>query len=312
MSHPRRSIPGGTYLVTHTTVMSLFLLVPGKVVNQVMEYCMAWAAQERGILLHAISVESNHYHLVVTDLEGRLSEFIQEFQRTSARCLMQYYRAKFPSVRLEGLWSGAGPFTDTLLVNAAAILDKLVYTFTNPVKDGLVRDYRQWPGFNTRPSHWGQGPRTIERPDFYFKHTPETLTYELTPPRQLGTDVERVIADMEGHIRREQAQIATNMRAQKRTFAGAKAVLRTSPLDSPDAPRPEGKLTPRLAAGGDAKSLAAAAAALKLFRIAYRRAWKRFKELGDAVFPGGTLLMDKRFGVECEPLDAGCWCELAA
>ena len=312
MSHPRRSVPGGTYLVTHTTVMSMFLLVPSKVVNQVMEYCIAWAARERGVLLHAISVESNHYHLVVTDLEGRLSEFIQEFQRTSARCLMQYYRAKFPSARLEGLWSGAGPFTDTLLVNAAAILDKLVYTFTNPVKDGLVRDYRQWPGFNTRPSHWRQGPRTIERPEFYFKHTPETLTYELTPPRQLGTDVERVIADVEGHIRREQAQIATNMRAQKRTFAGTKAVLRTSPLDSPDTPRPEGKLTPRLAAGGDAKSLAAAAAALKLFRIAYRRAWKRFKELGDAVFPGGTLRMHKRFGVECEPFDAGCWCELAA
>ena len=34
MSHPRRSVPGGTYLVTHTTVMSLFLLVPSKVVNQ--------------------------------------------------------------------------------------------------------------------------------------------------------------------------------------------------------------------------------------------------------------------------------------
>ncbi len=89
-------------------------------------------------------------------------------------------------------------------------------------------------------------------------------------------------------------------------------MLRASPLDSPDTPRPEGKLTPRLAAGGDAKSLAAAATALKLFRIAYREALKRFKELGDAVFPAGTLLMHKRFGVECERLDAACWCELAA
>ncbi|MGD8859950.1 MAG: transposase [Myxococcales bacterium] len=311
MSHPRRRIPGGTYLVTHTTVMSLFLLVPGKVVNQIMEYCMAWAARERGILLHAISIESNHYHMVVTDVEGRLSDFIQEFQRTSARCLMAYYRAKFPFARLEGLWSAAGPYTDTLLVNAAAVLDKLIYTFTNPVKDGLVRDYRQWPGFNTRPSHWRQGPRTVERPDFYFKNTPETLTYELTAPSQLGTDVEQVIADVEGHIRREQAQIATNMRAQGRSFAGAKAVLRTAPLESPSTPQPKGKLAPRLAAGGDAKALATAAAALKLFRIAYREAWKQFKELGSAVFPGGTLLMHKRFGVECEPLDVACWCELA-
>ena len=120
-----------------------------------------------------------------------------------------------------------------------------------------------------------------------------------------------MIADVEGHIRREQDQIAANVRAQGRAFAGAKAVLRTSPLDSPNTPRPQGKLTPRLAAGGDAKALIAAATALKLFRIAYRQAWKRFKQLGDAVFPGGTLLMRQRFGVECSPLDAACWCELA-
>ncbi len=99
--------------------------------------------------------------------------------------------------------------------------------------------------------------------------------------------------------------------AQGRSFAGVKAVLRTSPLDSPSTARAQGTLTPHLAAGGDGKALSAAATALKLFRMAYREAWKRFKEVGSAVFPGGTLLMRKRFGAECEPLDAACWCELA-
>jgi putative transposase len=312
MSHPRQCIPGGTYLVTRTTMMSLFLLVPSKVVNQVMEYCIAWAAQGRGILLHAISIESNHYHMVVTDTEGRLSEFVQELNRTAGRCLMAYYRAKFPKVRFETLWSAAESFCGTHLINAAAVLEKLLYTFTNPVKDGLVRDYRQWPGFNTRPGDWRTGERTVRRPDFYFKGTPETLTYELTAPPQLGDDLERVIADVETHIRDEQRQIAANMAAQKRSFAGVKAVLRTSPLDSPSTPRPRGELTPHLAAGGDAKALSAAATALKLFRMAYREAWKRFKATGSAIFPGGTLLMRKRFNVECEPLDAACWCQLAA
>ena len=65
MSHPRMSVPGGTYLVTRTTAMSLFLLVPGKDVNQIMEYCLAWAAQGRGIVVHAVSVESNHLGIVV-------------------------------------------------------------------------------------------------------------------------------------------------------------------------------------------------------------------------------------------------------
>jgi len=100
MSHPRMSVPGGTYLVTRSTVMSLFLLAPGPVVNQIMEYCIAWAAAGRGILIHAVSVQSNHYHLVVTDLEGKLSEFVQELNRSAARCLLAYYRLPATGPRL--------------------------------------------------------------------------------------------------------------------------------------------------------------------------------------------------------------------
>ncbi len=200
------SVPGGTYMVTRTTVMSLFLLVPGKVVNEIMEYSMAWAAQGRGILLHAISVESNHYHLVLTDTQGKLSEFMQEFNRCVARCLIAYYRTKYPNRRLDAVWSAAQSFCDTLLVNSGGILGELVYTFINPVKDGLVRDYRKWPGFNTRPSDWRKGTRSVKRPDFYFKNTPEVLTYEIVPPKQLAGDVEQQIADVEHHIQDAQKQ----------------------------------------------------------------------------------------------------------
>ena len=229
MTQPRIRIPGATYMVTHTTLLSLYLLAPNRVVNQVMEYCMAWAAKGRGIVLHAISVESNHYHMVVTDPEGRLSDFVQEFNRSAARCLMAYYRSRFPNTRFEGLWSAAAPFTETLLVNAASIWKELLYTFTNPVKDGLVRDYRDWPGFNTRPGYWRAGPRRVQRPPFYFKNTPETLTYELRAPTQLG-EMEQVIAGAESLIRHEQGRIAADMAAEGRRCAGAKAVMRTPPF----------------------------------------------------------------------------------
>ena len=36
-----------------------------------------------------------------------------------------------------------------------------------------------------------------------------------------------------------------------------------------------------------------------------------FQQGANAVFPGGTLLMRRRFGVPCDPLDATCWCQLA-
>jgi putative transposase len=305
------SVPGGTYMVTRTTAMSLFLLTPGPIVNQIMEYCLAWSARGRGILIHAVSVESNHYHLVVTDLDGRLSDFVQELNRSSARCLLEYYRTRMPHVRLDSVWSSAQSFSATLLLTTDAILAKLEYVLTNPVKDGLVRDYRKWPGFNTRPSDWRAGTRNVRRPDFYFKNTPLELTYRIEPPRQLEGELEQVIADVERCLRESQQQIARNLEAQRRSFLGTKAVLATDPLKAPTTPRPHGNLNPHLASDDDPAALQLGIRALRSFRVAYREAWQALKRGVLAVFPGGTLLMRKRFQVPCDPLDAACFCQLA-
>src|SRR5262245_39766841 len=118
-------VPRGTFLVTRTTTMSLFLLAPNAMVNQIMEYCLAWAARGRGIIVHAVCVQSDHYHLLVTDLEGKLSEFVKEFNRCAARCLLAYYRSRFPKWRVDALWTPAQSFSAQLLLTANAILDKL-------------------------------------------------------------------------------------------------------------------------------------------------------------------------------------------
>jgi putative transposase len=290
MTQPRMVIPGATYLVTRTTVMSLFLLTPSKTVNQIMEYCIAWAARGRGIVIHAVSVESNHFHIVLTDTQGRLSDFMQELNRSAARCLLAHYRERFPKRRLETVWSNAQPFSATLLLTPNAVLDKIVYTLTNPVKDGLVCDYRKWAGFNTRPSDWRSGSRTIERPGFYFKNTPEKLTYRVAAPSQLGDSTEHAIATVELHIRNQQQQAAVELATQRRSVAGATAIVGTDPFDAPATPRPVGELSPTLASGGDREALSTAKQALKLFRLAYRAAWAAYKAGVGALFPGGTLL----------------------
>jgi len=304
------SVPGGTYLVTRNTVMSLFLLTPNQTVNQILEYCLAWAANKHGVLLHAVSVESNHFHVELTDALGQLSDFVQEFDSRVARCLLEYYRERFPQRRLDALWSPADSFNATLLVTANAVL---VYTLTNPVKDGLVHDYRKWPGFNTRPSDWRGRVRRVKRPDYYFKNTPEQIEYRIVPPSQLlqGRGLKGLIADVETQIRERQSQAATDMAAQGRTFMGVKAILKTDPFSSPSTPRPVGNPNPQVAAGGDREALSLATRAVQAFRYAYREAWKLFKQGVTAVFPGGTLLMRRRFNVPCDPLEAFCWCQLA-
>jgi hypothetical protein len=64
-----------------------------------------------------------------------------------------------------------------------------------------VRDYRKWPGFNTRPSDWQRGTRTARRPNVYFKNTPEEIAYSVCAPTQLGHCVEHAIATVELHMR---------------------------------------------------------------------------------------------------------------
>ena len=88
--------------------------------------------------------------------------------------------------------------------------------------------------------------------------------------------------------------------------------MRTNVFDSPCTARAVGKLNPQIAAGGDGEALKRATGALRAFRIAYREAWVLFKRGAKAVvFPGGTLLMHRRYGLPCDPLDASYFCQLA-
>ena len=55
-----------------------------------------------------------------------------------------------------------------------------------------------------------------------------------------------------------------------------------------------------MSAGGDAKVMREAKKAVHTFRRAYRAAWSLFKELGQACFPAGTLMMHHRHYQERE------------
>ena len=65
MTCPRRIVPGTTYLLTRRC--SHFMLVPRGIVRELFGYCVALAAERHGVLVHAITIMSNHYHAVVTD-----------------------------------------------------------------------------------------------------------------------------------------------------------------------------------------------------------------------------------------------------
>ena len=303
-------VPGGTYLVTRTALERRFLLRPSPVVNEVFTYCLFRSAAAHGVLVHAVCVESTHFHAVVTDTRGELSEFMRWLDRHTALCLMEHYQQSHPHRQLEGIWSKQ-PFSATLLLTPDAIVDKIVYTLTNPVKDGLVHDYRKWPGVMSRPGDWLRPVRYARRPKLYFDDDDEEhreVPASISIPVQCKDRTpEAFVRDVEAAIREVQRGAAATRSAEGRDVMGHKAVTRQDPFDAPGSRRPRYTLNPRLAAGGNHDAMRQGIAALRLFREKYRAAWRMYQRQLEVVFPAGTYLMRRLHQVCCEPIDTP-WC----
>jgi putative transposase len=306
----RMRVTGGTYLITRTTSDRRFLLKPSPEVRQVFLYCLFRAAQKHGVLVHGSWVESTHVHILVTDTRGELSDFMHWLNRHVALCLLEHYRKHYPRCTLETLWS-VGSFNETLIVTPEGVLEAFVYGATNPVKDGLVADYQQWPGLCSTPRDWLEPPRAAKRPELFFdQDDPEqaTVAYQFTIPPQFSERTpELFVCDVERMIEDEQRAIRAT-RGDK-PFLGAKHALAVDPFDTPTTQRPRGQRKPTVKAGtGQSAAYKLALQAVRSFRHAYRAAWLGFCNGEQTVFPAGTLMLRKLFGVQCSPDDFGCWC----
>jgi REP element-mobilizing transposase RayT len=87
VAHPRRIIRNETYLITRRCYQRTFRLRPSPETNQAFMYCLAFAMKKTGVRLHAACAMSNHHHLVVTDPNGLLPDFLRELHRLTAKAI---------------------------------------------------------------------------------------------------------------------------------------------------------------------------------------------------------------------------------
>src|ERR1700722_14996170 len=126
MAHPRRIVPGETYLLTRRCSQRAFRLRPCPETNGIFMYCLAFAMQRTGVRLHAACVMSNHHHLVVTDPRGVLPDFLRELHRLTAKA-MNAFQGQW-----ENLWA-AEPASVVRLVTDGDVEEKIAYVAANPV-----------------------------------------------------------------------------------------------------------------------------------------------------------------------------------
>src|SRR5258708_2064576 len=176
VANPRRIVAGETYLITRRCYQRTFRLRPCAQTNRIFLYCVAFAAERTGVVVHAACVMSNHHHMVVTDRHGVLPNFLRELHRLTAKAM------NASPGQWENLWA-AEPCNVVRLVTDEDIEDKIANVAANPVAAGMVKQPDQCPGLLL----WGQSSQRVLRPDAYFREDkdgrcPPDLTLRIERP----------------------------------------------------------------------------------------------------------------------------------
>ena len=291
-------LPDTTYLVTRRCSERRFFLRPSRIINQIFAYCLAYAAEQTGVLLCAFTVMSNHYHAVICDPEGRLPEFMAHLNKLLGKCVNAHLG------RWESLWSPE-KFSAVALEDPDDVLDKILYCLANPVESALVESSRQWPGRSTKPHDYTKPAKSIRRPKVFFRddgEMPESVRPEVTvPPAFEDLTAAQFSAKLAKALAAREAELRAKHAAEGRKYLGREAVLAQDPFDRPKSFEPRRGLNPRVA-GRDKWKRIEAIKRLKSFLEAYRGAWERFKAgVKDVVFPAGTYWMCQHAGLSSAP-----------
>lgn len=294
MSRPRQVFAGSFYLLTRRCTQRQFLLRPDEITNNTFLYCLIEAARRHAIDILLPMTESNHHHTVLYDRHGRVPQFVEHFHKMVARCMNARWG------RWENLWA-AEEVCLTRLLTRDAVIDKLIYTASNPVKDLLVDKVIQWPGANGYRNWISGEPLRAVRPTHFFREDggmPQTVELPLTIPRELG-DRDAVIAKVKAGVEAVERTVrAARLESGKRVF-GRKAILEQSWRSCPSSVERRRALRPRFA-GGTPERIAALAA-YRQFLIDYAVARHGWLGGHPAVFPAGTYWLARCARVSVAP-----------
>ena len=177
---------------------------------------------------------TNHIHLVLTDTQSQLSDFMMRFNGLLARDInaIDEIEGRFFERR----------FAASPILDLDAVVDRIVYTVCNPASANLVEDFDQWPGLCG--SFASLAPQSFRRTDRRTFHRAlrqaqqtglpvdendfiQTRTLTLVPVP--GVQAERVEAAITEHQRALHAK-------RRGSVLGVRAVLAVDPFDTPTSP----------------------------------------------------------------------------
>ncbi|MGM0596016.1 MAG: transposase [Myxococcota bacterium] len=265
-----------------------FFLTPDKITRQILEYCLATAAKKHKILVHAYIFMTNHYHLLVTDTQGRYPAFLADLNRNIAKCM------NVKLGRKENFWNSSDPGVVRIPDHMKTIKKTFKYVFLNPTSAFLVSHLEAYPGARSKPGDMQGKAKIIRRPPGYFSRNgrmPAKVKLSLKVPAfcLLKKGKGEFIKDLQKEVREEEDKLIEEVGPER--FMGRKKLKKVSPFSSPRGEAESSELNPKVS-GKSRKVLINEKSRYKTFRDQYEekyKLWKRGKR--DVVFPVGTYGM---------------------
>jgi REP element-mobilizing transposase RayT len=294
MTAPRQVLPGTTSLVTSRTAERRFFLRPSAETNAIVGYLLAVLTDRYGVLLHVACVLSNHLHLVLTDPNARLPDFMRDLGSLLGRTINAAL-GHWDSIHERDSYSAVS------LETADDVIAKMVYVLANPVAAALVRRGREWPGLWSAPRLIGGNGIVFERPDGFFRDDgpmPEKAVLRFHPPPGFAKDP-GFVAELLRLLESEEDRLAAEVGKTGRSFLGVAKVRAQKWYARPAHPEARRGLSPTVACRNKWKRIEALRRVVS-FRKEYRKALDAWREGSRGVlFPAGTWLMRVLHCAEC-------------
>ena len=304
MTQPRRRLPGTAYFLSPSCERHEFRLKPTPQTKAAFAFTLVEAANRHGIDIIAVMQMSSHYHAVVYDRLGTLSDFMRDFHGVMAR--FGSWRDKVENTKF---WSGQESEA-VEIGDIDALVDCTAYALANPTKDFIVERPEQWVGVMTPVETLGlASAQVFLRPKDFFD--PDGMTSDgvmlcsdypselegLLPQEQFR---ERVKARLEEYI----AKAKVEVEAGRRKFLGVKKAMRLSVWHSARAMSGEsssGTRPRRRVAAATQGRIQAMLEQLLEFRRAHRLAREAMSRgLRHIMFPAGTWFAWRFYGAQRE------------
>jgi len=298
MSRPNEYPPGAYYTLERRVLERQFRLRPDAELNRAIVVAMHEACKATGVELIVWTVMSNHVHVLLRDVEGRLPEWLAHALGLIARFLNARHGVDVGTP----LWDRRGNNT-TRIQGLGRIVDRAAYIMANPVLARLVASPWQWPGLITSWGHLGRGTGPIyARPDTFFRvdgRVSERAELVSHAPAGVEPEVFRrlVAAELAGRVRR----VRSDMASRGQAFVGASRVRTLNPFDAPKTrcARRAGRAVDRRPTllGSSPEETEQMIEAREAFRERYAAALQRLRERAEGVsFPPGTFWLWRFYG----------------